>query len=370
MKNLQIGSVIVAKRKEKGLTQEELAEFLGVSKPAVSKWESGQSYPDITLLPVIAAYFGISVDSLLDYRPQMERREIRALYRQLSDSFVKNGFEFTCSQCRSYAKQYYSCAPLLFHIGVLYLNNATASSEVSPERRVEVIREATALFSRVEEISADASLARQALHMRAMGHVMLQEPNEVIDLLDNIVEIPISTRVLLASAYQMKGNESRAESLLQSSVYLDLNGVLGAVPSLLTLYGKEPEKMEQWMQSTLQLIKAFRLDALCPAQVATLHLNTAYLYLNAGNREKALDNLEEYTRIVCAPDLFPLSLKSGGLFDRIDNLFETMDLGNTPPRSDEAIRQSMKDAVLNYPPCKALEGDARYDRIARKIKSI
>lgn len=370
MKSIRIGSVIAAKRRENGLTQEELAEYLGVSKPAVSKWESGQSCPDIALLPVIASYFGISVDSLLDYRPQMTRDEIRALYKKLSDSFAKNGFERTYEQCRGYVRQYYSCCPLLFHMGLLYLNNAHTAGELSPERKAEIIREAMNLFRRVEETSPNASLARQALHLRAMGHVMLREPDKVIDLLDDAVESPISTRVLLATAYQMNGNESRSRSLLQSSIYLDLNGILGAVPSLLALYVHEPEKMEQWMEPTLQMVKAFRLDTLCPTQTATLRLNAAYLFLNAGNREKALDNLEEYAKIVCSPGLFPLSLKSGGLFDQIDDLFESMDLGAAPPRSDEAIRQSLKDAVLSYPPFQALEGDERYKRIVRKIESI
>lgn len=53
-------------RKEKGITQDELANYIGVSKASVSKWETGQSYPDIAFLPQLAAYFNISVDELID----------------------------------------------------------------------------------------------------------------------------------------------------------------------------------------------------------------------------------------------------------------------------------------------------------------
>ena len=49
-------------RKQRNLTQEQIAETLGVSCQAVSKWETNSSYPDITLLPSVADYFGVSFD--------------------------------------------------------------------------------------------------------------------------------------------------------------------------------------------------------------------------------------------------------------------------------------------------------------------
>lgn len=60
-----LGKRIAALRREKGMTQEELAEELGVSAQAVSKWENGQSCPDISLIPRLAAIFGVTTDLLL-----------------------------------------------------------------------------------------------------------------------------------------------------------------------------------------------------------------------------------------------------------------------------------------------------------------
>ncbi|MBR4241426.1 MAG: helix-turn-helix domain-containing protein [Eubacterium sp.] len=61
----KIGVFISSLRKEKGLTQTELAEKLNISNRTVSKWENGDGFPDITILPVLAEILGVSVDELL-----------------------------------------------------------------------------------------------------------------------------------------------------------------------------------------------------------------------------------------------------------------------------------------------------------------
>lgn len=62
-----IGKKIRDLRKQNHVTQEQLAEVLSVSYQAVSKWENDRSTPDIDLLPIIAKYFGITMDELFDY---------------------------------------------------------------------------------------------------------------------------------------------------------------------------------------------------------------------------------------------------------------------------------------------------------------
>ena len=84
--NETLGKRIATHRREKELKQDELAEKLGVTPQAVSKWENNQTCPDISLLPGLAAILGISVDELLsgkkeevpDVRllPENERRNI------------------------------------------------------------------------------------------------------------------------------------------------------------------------------------------------------------------------------------------------------------------------------------------------------
>ncbi len=60
-----IGNTISALRKKQGMTQSQLATLLDVSDKAVSKWETGQSYPDITLFPTLSRIFGVSIDYLM-----------------------------------------------------------------------------------------------------------------------------------------------------------------------------------------------------------------------------------------------------------------------------------------------------------------
>lgn len=79
-------------RREKNLTQEALAEFLGVTFQGVSNWERGESYPDITMLPEIAGFFKISVDELLGVnKAENEEEIIRELekYDNFTDKDLK-----------------------------------------------------------------------------------------------------------------------------------------------------------------------------------------------------------------------------------------------------------------------------------------
>jgi len=81
MSNLKIGEKIKAKRRERNLTQEELATLLGVTKAAVSKWENAESFPDITMLPQIAQLFHITMDELFDYTLEYKPAKIVNQYR-------------------------------------------------------------------------------------------------------------------------------------------------------------------------------------------------------------------------------------------------------------------------------------------------
>lgn len=81
MTNINIGNKIRELRKKKGITQEALASVLSVSPQAISKWESGLTYPDMEMIPIIAGYFEVSMDILFDY----DVREMKAKIQKIID---------------------------------------------------------------------------------------------------------------------------------------------------------------------------------------------------------------------------------------------------------------------------------------------
>ena len=81
---MKIGQIIREKRRARGLTQEQVAQALGVSAPAVSKWEGDLSFPDITLLPRLARLLGTDLNGLLAFQETLSRQEVGDFLHQLA----------------------------------------------------------------------------------------------------------------------------------------------------------------------------------------------------------------------------------------------------------------------------------------------
>ena len=77
--NIVLAANILRYRKNSGLSQEELAQKLGVTFQAVSKWENAKAAPDITFLPIMADVFECSIDDLFSYIPKCKREEFNIL---------------------------------------------------------------------------------------------------------------------------------------------------------------------------------------------------------------------------------------------------------------------------------------------------
>jgi len=93
-------------RKSRGITQEQLAGYLEISPQAVSRWETGASCPDISLLPQIAGLFEITVDELLGVNEAEKRREIHAVVAETSAMIDRNITEEPIRTLRAALKKY------------------------------------------------------------------------------------------------------------------------------------------------------------------------------------------------------------------------------------------------------------------------
>lgn len=83
---MNIGNKIKELRKQRGITQEQMAESIGISFQAVSKWKNSITLPDITLIPVLARYFGVSIDELFDFH----LKEIEYAVKNITDAAYKH----------------------------------------------------------------------------------------------------------------------------------------------------------------------------------------------------------------------------------------------------------------------------------------
>lgn len=101
---LNLGTKIRELRRRDGRTQEALAEALGVTSQAVSRWESGGSYPDMNLIPPIANYFGVTIDELFGYSNERDKK-VDMLVSKIYDMKRKNnGVDRNIGECIAFAR--------------------------------------------------------------------------------------------------------------------------------------------------------------------------------------------------------------------------------------------------------------------------
>ncbi len=117
---MRIGEVIRVYRKRKNMTQEEMANRLGVTAPAVNKWENGISQPDIMLLAPIARLLGISLDTLLSYKEELSTEEINSLVYEANAKLKSLSYEEAFQWAKGIIEQYPNSEPLIWQLAVIF----------------------------------------------------------------------------------------------------------------------------------------------------------------------------------------------------------------------------------------------------------
>ena len=158
---MKLHDVIRTRRQTLGLTQEELARRLGVSAPAVNKWERSIHSPDITLLPSLARVLGVDLNTLLSFPEDMTEEDIGLFLNRIYETAGAEGVAAAFALARDKLREFPNSDLLAYHaaemlMGVLELQ----PEDDSPERRAQEA-EVTALYERCIR-SADCQIREWA----------------------------------------------------------------------------------------------------------------------------------------------------------------------------------------------------------------
>ena len=117
---MSLGKVIRKYRKNRNLTQEEMAGRLGVTASAVNKWENENSCPDITLLAPIARLLDISLDTLLSFREDLTTEEINEIVCEADSKLKEESYDEAFLWAKKKLEQYPNCEELILNIAIIF----------------------------------------------------------------------------------------------------------------------------------------------------------------------------------------------------------------------------------------------------------
>ena len=147
---MEMKDVIREKRRAMGFTQEQMADYLGVSAPAVNKWESGTTCPDLAILPALARLLGTDPNTLLCFHENLSKEEIAAYGNEVAETARQGDLEKTMELVKKRIKEYPRCGALLYQMATLLRGIRILFSY--PEEKVEEVQAlAVSLLERAME---------------------------------------------------------------------------------------------------------------------------------------------------------------------------------------------------------------------------
>lgn len=363
MEHFNFAQTITNLRKQKGMTQEQVATFVGVTKAAVSKWETGLSYPDISILPKLATYFNLSIDELLGYKPQMSKENIQALYNRLANDFTKKDFEEVFEEINEICKEYYACFPLLLQMASLLLNYFPKAG-VHQQKVMDKIFE---LCNRIEENSNNIKLLRQTQSIKAYGYLLIRNPEEVLKILGDI-ELYTGNDILIASSYQMLGEVQKAKETLQVSMFQNIISTISIASHYLMINIQNPKQFDEIIVRMEKLIDAFQLKTLHFNSVLIFYLTAAQGYMMLQKEDEAMNMLKKYYDI-CTKIDFPITLHGDDFFDLLDEwILKEIDLGKNTPRDEASIKESIIKGIEENPIFSPLSKREDFQMMIKNLK--
>ncbi|MBE6014852.1 MAG: helix-turn-helix transcriptional regulator [Lachnospiraceae bacterium] len=318
MNTLHIGENILKYRHGKRITQEEVARYLGVTKASVSKWENAQSFPDVTLLPQIAAFFGVSVDELMGYESALTSDQIQKIYHDLCKGFAAGEVKETFVIANAYIRNHYSCHPFLNKMSTLFLNHYMLLE--TKEEQNAILEQIKKMCSKVLSES-NVSLERQlALSMKCYADLALGHPEYVINALEPLAgpeDLLMGNQTLLIQAYRDAGKTDKATTYTQ--VYMYAN-IMSQVYHSMTYIGHNMDNAtiaKSTIATTINLIDLYKVSSLNPNLTAQFFYVAANYYASVSNATETLNMLDKYADSVSELFTGELGLRGNDYFDKV-----------------------------------------------------
>lgn len=367
---LSLGIVLQHKRKEKNLTQQDVANFMNVSKVAVSKWENGQSYPDITFLPLLATYFDMTIDELLNYQPQLTSEEIQHLYGSLQHDLHQKKSQETWDTLQRLVKQYYSCYPFVFQMASFVLNHYDLLPGTSLAEKEQIYLPVVLNYlAHVEKNSQDGNLLDQGKKLRAYCYLLLNQPDKTLELLGKFIPTYLPSNGLIAKAYQLKGDLALASSTTQSGIFQNVVFLMSDLTNYLSLLVANPQKFLETFLIEDKIVTLFSLTTANPAVVVNFYLSAITGFLQQDNKEEVLILLEKLVALMA--DNYPtLTFASNVYFDEITDWLQKETVGGLTPRSSEEVFKDLGDFILHFPALHPYQREPRLKKIRKKVQLL
>ena len=343
---VNIGRTIARERRGRGVTQEALAAHLGVSKAAVSKWELGQSLPDVSLLPRIAAYFSLTLDELFDWRDELTEEESAALYAEVY-ALGEQDLPAAHERLRALAAEHYSDANLLLMLASLLTVWAAGMATPftpAPEKDgapgggtgaapgplpepAALTDEALALIDRVLEVAADPATLYLAQQQKATTLFQARRYEEAVTLLEPLVrrQDASAPTMLLASAYRKLDRTNEALEPLQAERLRAASFVLSSLTQEVGMRSDAAFALAAG-DAAEAIYASLDMGGVNPLFPVTMSLEVAEALRRACEKDGALEALARAVDALAATPVNP-DPSSSPLWDRMANRLDPAQAG-------------------------------------------
>lgn len=285
---LSVGEVIYKLRKERKITQEKLANAVGVSVAAVSKWESKNSYPDITILPSIARFFDISIDELLSFNKDISNEDVMEIIKDLAKIFESDGAEKALKASEEILIEYPNNLFLKFRLGSLYMMYMASAKS---EKAVKGMLKKAIILLEEASTSSENEISEASKYILSSLYTMNEEEDKAEEILLSLPKVTLDRDNMLISLYINQKKYDKAKDILINLTLQRVVNTIQALDSYINIYFKEDNKETAKKVFNIQneVIKAFELEGIYNI---SSNIMFASIYAKEKNIEKTLEHIE------------------------------------------------------------------------------